>query len=980
VNSLILNTKEIKELIKFGKHAEAAEKLFSILEETKNYQNKDLLYAALSLLNLISDKSPSISLRAAKTVQYFINDINSWIRLVSLEILYQISKYRPNLLIDLIDKIRARMYDRDVPVRRLAVKIMGSLILSLHIDINDLRILIEEYTEKLLDNDWKVKLQAIKTIKTILNEDYTKIPDLEPLLSIVIINLRDEDEDVARASAELLKLIGTYFLSKEKILHVLLNLLYNEETEVKEHVIKLFGEIGKEKSSEIIPFIPKLINLLKEPEYSLQMRAIEALVDIGKNNFDQIWSNLINSLDLGDQEFRNNLINTLYHLCETNLDKILPRIFEEIENPSENIRKSISLVLKRLFDEHPTEINTEIAKIFYKLESKFWRKRQEAIHLLLNLFFILKDEKLAIWILIEFNEALKKEKDYDVKKEIINCMEKITASFKDIPQKLEEIYTQIALLKEGIKRFQRMPAQFRERLSFYVNKFKFNKTEIQLKRMHDHIMKRIKVFDENVKKFEYKYLSIDLFEEWEETRVQIIEELNIIREFISDMCEVKKKEFLTELQDKIAFLEKKIEVLRVKFDHVKNYKFRLNLYMALTETELENDLEEKLTLMMDIRKHLFNLDGDIRELLIQNLEFSDIFNDLIKKWIELKIEIQKYLSEFERQIKTMKHKVLTHYLKLKNKPHVLGENKINGLDKELTLQILQGHFQSVISQAINEVKKFNENHKGLKVKLNFLIKKREYVQVKKLIELNSTQIQNFIQEIDARIDEIIGKDEIFEKSNGFTLFIRPYLIRWNKWKDKLLSKSKKFMEMSMERLYLSQIKYYLNIINPIDLEFLSSYIGLQPGHMKKLIIAFINNGKLNAKIIKNSLYSQEINNDFLESKPITLQKQLKKVGDEIQGYFKLMNPSSLVYQDIQVMLQIPSILKLKKEISYPKIFYLNDLKQGKSFEFNYVFLMDKESKKTLSTMDSQEIILNIYYKDPFNISHEKSEKISILIP
>ncbi|MHA1687969.1 MAG: sister chromatid cohesion protein PDS5, partial [Promethearchaeota archaeon] len=436
MTSLILDSKKIKGLIKFGKYEEAAEKIFAILEDSQNFQNKDLVYTTLSLLNLISDKTPSISLRAAKNVRFFINDINSWIRLVSLEILYQISKYRPNLLIDLIDKIRARMHDRDIPVRRLAVKIMGTLILSLHIDMDDLRVLIEEYTEKLLDNDWKVKLQAIKTIKTILNEDYTKIPELEPLLSIVIINLRDEDEDVARASAELLKLIGTYFLSKEKILHVLLNLLYNEVPKVKKHVIWLFGEIGKEKSSEIIPFIPKLINILKEPEYSLQMRAMEALVNIGKNNFDQIWSNLINSLDLGDQEFRNNLLNTLYHLCETNFDKVFPRIFEEIENPSENIRKSISLVLKRLFDEHPTEINTEIAKIFYKLESKFWRKRQEAIHLLLNLFSILKDEKLAIWILIEFNETLKKEKDHDVKKEIIDCMEKISTSFKDIPEKL----------------------------------------------------------------------------------------------------------------------------------------------------------------------------------------------------------------------------------------------------------------------------------------------------------------------------------------------------------------------------------------------------------------------------------------------------------------------------------------------------------------------------------------------------------------
>ena len=111
--------------------------------------------------------------------------------------------------------------------------------------------IIEEYTEKLMDNDWKVKLNVIKTIQKVLNQDYTKIRDLEPLLSMVIINLRDEDDDVARAAAELLKIHGTYFLTKEKIFYILLNLLYNEENRVKELIIWLFGEIGKEKSSEI---------------------------------------------------------------------------------------------------------------------------------------------------------------------------------------------------------------------------------------------------------------------------------------------------------------------------------------------------------------------------------------------------------------------------------------------------------------------------------------------------------------------------------------------------------------------------------------------------------------------------------------------------------------------------------------------------------------------------------------------------------
>jgi HEAT repeat protein len=335
LNILTLDERKVEELILSGSYEKAAEELFEIIENPEN-SNKELLYDSLTLLNKICDKSPAISLRTVRNLANTISDLNSWIRLV------------PNLLIDLINKIRSRLFDQEPSIRRLTVKIIGNLILSLHLDREKLRDIIEEFTKKLIDNDWKVKLQVIKTLKRIINQDYTKIRELEPLLSIVIVNLRDEDDDVARSSAELLKILGTYFLSKENIMYVLLNLLYNEKARVKELIIWLIGEIGKEKSSEIIPIIPKLINLLKENNYRIQLRVIDSLVNIAENNFDQIWENLKTALYTAEPEFRNVIINALYHLCQNNIMEVFNYIFEEFENPSENVRDAVALVFKRL--------------------------------------------------------------------------------------------------------------------------------------------------------------------------------------------------------------------------------------------------------------------------------------------------------------------------------------------------------------------------------------------------------------------------------------------------------------------------------------------------------------------------------------------------------------------------------------------------------------------------------------------------------
>ncbi|GAF78128.1 unnamed protein product, partial [marine sediment metagenome] len=84
MTSLTLNTEKIEQLILNGYNEEAAEEIFRVIEDYQNHHDKELIYRCLSLLNLICDKSPSIAERTVKTAKNFINDPDSWIRLVSL--------------------------------------------------------------------------------------------------------------------------------------------------------------------------------------------------------------------------------------------------------------------------------------------------------------------------------------------------------------------------------------------------------------------------------------------------------------------------------------------------------------------------------------------------------------------------------------------------------------------------------------------------------------------------------------------------------------------------------------------------------------------------------------------------------------------------------------------------------------------------------------------------------------------------------
>ncbi|MHA1318307.1 MAG: hypothetical protein ACTSQ1_00690 [Promethearchaeota archaeon] len=964
-----MDAKKVEDLILGGSYEKAADELFKVIENSA-ISDKELIYDSLTLLNKICDKTPTISLRTVRNLDNTINDVNSWVRLVSLEILYQITLYRPNLLIDLIDKIRSRLFDQESSIRRLAVKIMGNLILSLHIDREQLQTIIEEFLEKLMDTDWKVKLQVIKTLKKILNQDYTKIREFEPLLSIVIVNLRDEDDDVARSAAELLKILGTYFLSKEKITYVLLNLLYNEKPRVKELIIWLFGEIGKEKSSEIIPIIPKLINLLKENNYRIQLRVIDSLVTIAENNFDQIWANLITALYTGDSEFRNVIINALYHLCQHNITEIFSYIFEEFENPSENVRNGVSLVFKRLYEEFSVEIENEITKILYTLESKYWRERKKTIILLQNICNILESKKIAVWLFIELEKNLKTENDPDVNEEILYTIKNIKTTFHDINETIQEVNEDLDIFRKKISEFQKIPAQFREKMSSYIKEFKFQQTEIELDKIYRKILNKIKKFNKRLNKFEYKRLAFNLIEDWEETKVTIIDELSIIKGFISEVFEEKKEEFTSDLKSKIKLLEDRINILKAQYEYARDSKF----LETLDEQSLENignsDVEEKFTEITQVRNYMFKLDDDIREILVHNVEFNEIFKSLLSKWVGFKIELQEFLSELDRKIKSLKDRILTE----------IQESDGNPEEQKLTLissVLFQGHIQAIISQGIEGLKKFNTNFDGLKIKLDTFLKKSEFSDAKRLIEMNTNQIQNFIVEYENQIDNIIGK--LTDDNDIFNMWARPTVTKFVSFKEVLINKLKNFNQKSNDELTLSQIKYYLDVMNPIKLESLASYIDVNIDVLKEKIVKFVNKNKLNARIIKDNLYSPKIE-DIIEPKDILLFKNLKTIGNKLYFNFKLNNPTNLLFSDLQISLKTPDYLTFLRSESFPKYLYLNKLKPGNVFKFNYVLKLQHDIKKNITDPSVDEVNLNIYYKDPFDITRKISKKMSLLLP
>jgi len=232
-------------------------------------------------------------------------------------------------------------------------------------------------------------------------------------------------------------------------------------------------------------------------------------------------------------------------------------------------------------------------------------------------------------------------------------------------------------------------------------------------------------------------------------------------------------------------------------------------------------------------------------------------------------------------------------------------------------------------------------------------------------------------EYENQIDNIIGK--LTDDNDIFNMWARPTVTKFVSFKEVLINKLKNFNQKSNDELTLSQIKYYLDVMNPIKLESLASYIDVNIDVLKEKIVKFVNKNKLNARIIKDNLYSPKIE-DIVEPKDILLFKNLKTIGNKLYFNFKLNNPTNLLFSDLQISLKTPDYLTFLRSESFPKYLYLNKLKPGNVFKFNYVLKIQHDIKKDIGDPSVDEVDLNIYYKDPFDITRKITKKMSLLLP
>jgi HEAT repeat protein len=568
---------KITSLISKKEYEEATNEIFNLIRSAQDVSNKENIYKSLEYLNLICDKNPTVVSKIIAEIEIFINDPDDWIRLITLEILYRISVYSPDDIIELIEKIKDRLWDSDPSVRSLGVKILGTIINRAHVDLSDE---VSFIVQKLIDVDWKVKMIASNKIDKLINEQPDKIKEVNQLIESASMNLRDENEDIREASGKILKSLGLSILGRKEFFRVLFDLLEEDDWRVRETIIWILGEISHICSQEISHNLPRLIELLGDSHYIIQSKTIEMLVKISEINFDMLMKMLINTLESDNIEIRNNIEEAIIYLGGENIQNVSYYIFENLDNPSPKIRNSITTILINLYAEVGDDFESEIFNIFNQFESKQWRQRKKLVNLLTEIALLLKNGKIYTWIGAELKNIYDSEDDVEVKEEIEINLERLKSEFPNLEMEIDKVQIEVEFLHNSISYFTNFPASFREKISNLIKNLQFDKAEMELNERVKDFLKELDDFDNKIRNYNIKPLVIDLLEEWEDIKVQTLEEISIIKEYEVEKLKSKKEKFRIDLKEKIKNIEDRIKILSVEFDLIKDFDHKLKSYIS----------------------------------------------------------------------------------------------------------------------------------------------------------------------------------------------------------------------------------------------------------------------------------------------------------------------------------------------------------------------------------------------------------------
>ncbi|MHA1339480.1 MAG: hypothetical protein ACTSRZ_05000 [Promethearchaeota archaeon] len=959
--------------------------------------NKEYIYAILEKLVIISDKTSVVSEKIINNlIVPIIYNKDSLIKMSSLVMLERISRFKPNLVINLIETLERNLNDEDNTIRELSYKVIGNLFLNSEYEKDYLLSLVFKAFN---DTNWKIRMlglnicrDAILKLNKYLSKDIiNKI--IEKISSMIL----DEDEEIQTASVESLVKIYKYIDSKV-MFYIILKLIGNPNPYICEKGVWLIGEIASVEYSDIIEdLLPKFNVLIDEANITIQTKIIDSLVKIGRNYTEKIlqfiFANIKEITDKNLQKERYNIyFDVVAYLGFEIPEKIIPKILKII---SEEFGKNaiftdfICNILIKINEELSDILEQYIAKEFSNFDDINWQVRLNSVRFVGIINTILKSESIAVWSELKLKDLLKEENDPDVIEAINESLNQINLSVDNLTILSKEINQELNLLYQQMIELQKYPLILKEKLLKILQRNEFREAAIAMEEMINETINKIESFGKQIYNYRFKRLALDLLEDWAYLRLEILEQLSDLKTEIKKEIDIAKQKYVEELKKKIEQIRVRIDVLKSELD------FLIELNNEIKQLILNGETlksKKKLEHLAYIRDKIYRLESEIGTLWIENLDFKEALQDITFYWVQVKIEAQQLLYTISYNLRDL-HQYMENIQK--EKKEKAEEFKIK---EDLSFELLLNEFQNIILQSTKNVQEQFERFSMLTAPVYEEIKKENFESAENLLDFAINQTISNVEEFNKEIQKVYTQlEDISEKDVEKSKMIRKYLDDWNLIRESLLQKAEEFYQSTSNEIFLQRIKAIQKLINPIPINSIAKLLNKKEDEVLDKLFSLIQDNKLEGKIIENKLYLPEKYGTY--NRTISISRKMELLGNKIILMIRLENTTKDFLHDLDILLSIPGFLVLDIKQSNQKWIHYESLKPEEIKIFKWIFQLKKSTStananiniKTASQYNNQqdsskvkegfkygELRLLVKYKDIFNEQIELDKRIDII--
>ncbi|MHA1728842.1 MAG: hypothetical protein ACTSWY_08940 [Promethearchaeota archaeon] len=957
-------------------YVEIIELCLSLVFKNLHNKEKDALYELMEKITLMCDKSNLVAKKVIRRINLLLKTADSWIQTECLIIMEKISKYWPEILITEINSVKQTLQSEDYNIREISLNIIGNLILNLNLHENEFGLFYSLVT-MMKDKFWKLRVRSVRIGEVIFKSGRIKeitTSLLNKFIEMAADLMSDKNEEVQDNAVIVLKEIAS-FINPQMFQRTIVGLLADGNQQICENCIWLIGEVGINNISLIIPILPKLIDFLGEKIYTIQVKATDAFVKIGRKYPEEVCEIIfisINNLNENTDIFEN-LSDILIYIGKIHINSVFRLIIKNLEATNRVTKEFISKILRKLNNEVSEKIEEQIALLFQKLDSDFWRIRYNTVRFLGSINFILKSNKLAAWTYLKLNKLLECEKDPEVIDEIKESIKKIKNFTRNIEGIIEGINREQNLFYRELIEIQNLPKKVREKMLQMLKENKINKVEIVLEKDINTYIKKSEIFGKKLYNYTYRRLDTDLLEDWNFSRSDLLEQFGNVKSYIKEKLEEKKERYLEELQDKISGIKTRIDILIPELDVMMELNTEIKKFIINGE---KSKAKEKMEHLTNIRDKIFRIESEIMHLWIEYNDFNEQLKDVTIYWAEVKIEVQQLLYTVSYNLRELYRYLI--------QGDAVSSTAIQGEIKDnISFELLFNDFRNLILQSTRSIKEQFESFEIITSPVADEIEKSNFDKAQEMLDLIKSQTINTLEDFNKEILKNYSQmDDILKSDIEKSRLIRDYFNDWSQIKDLLTEKTENYYYQSYKEILVHRCIAMQKIINPIPLKLFAAKLKTSEDILLEQIISLIEDNKITGRIKGKKLYFPEYILEYAPEleKMISLSKKIEIIGNSINLSILFQNTTRFFLHDFTMLISWPVILEIEMERSAPKWIEIKDIPPEETETRRWVFKKRiNKTDKIRNVLQSGEIKIFIKFKDIFNNPRELDLSFNIIL-